>query len=111
MKRLFLAATIIAALVATGALVGYSGGAPSSVHVSITKTGFEPANVVVKAGGTVTWTNNDTIPHTVTAADTLAYDSGAIYPGKTFTQHYDTVGNHSYYCRFITTLRGTVTVK
>jgi plastocyanin len=92
-------------------LVGCSGGALANARVNITKTDFEPANVVVKAGGTVTWTNNDTIPHTVTAADNLAYDSGAIYPGKTFTQHYDTVGTYGYYCRFITTLKGTVTVK
>lgn len=110
MKRLLSFAAIVAAFVATLALIGCSGGPPSNAQVSITKTGFQPASVEVKAGGAVTWTNHDATSHTVTADD-MSYDSQAIFPGKTYTQRYDRPGTYAYYCRYVTTLKGTVTIK
>ncbi len=35
--------------------------------VSATSGGFSPASVTVKTGGTVTWTNNHSVTHTVTS--------------------------------------------
>jgi plastocyanin len=105
-----LIAAVLGALLTTMVLAGCSGGAPSTARVSISKTDFQPTNIVIKAGGTVTWTNNDTIPHTVTAED-MTYDSRPIYPGKTFSQQFVQPGTYGYFCRFVTTLKGTVTVK
>ena len=62
---------------------------PSAATVSIvpgsrtlTTTAFNPNPVVVARGGSVTWVNNDTIPHTSTATSIMnAWDSGNIVPG------------------------------
>ena len=42
------------------------------------------AFVEVKLGDTITWTNRDIVPHTVTAED-ADWDSGEILPGETWT--------------------------
>jgi plastocyanin len=50
-------------------------------HVSITITAkFQPSNIQVPVGTTVTWTNNDTTSHTVTFRNGVA-DSGILLAG------------------------------
>ncbi|MDE1861729.1 MAG: cupredoxin domain-containing protein [Thaumarchaeota archaeon] len=48
---------------------------------------FTPDVVTVPKGDIITWTNNDTVPHTVTSAKDAGatFDSGLIAPGKTFS--------------------------
>ncbi|MEO6236773.1 MAG: plastocyanin/azurin family copper-binding protein [Vicinamibacterales bacterium] len=54
-----------------------------------------PASVTV--GATVTWTNNDTLTHTVTS-DSGAFDSGNLAPGAKFTFTFQTKGTFAYHC-------------
>ena len=117
MKRLFVPAAFVVALVALLALVGCSGGAPSnpevsdistSPKVSITDSGFSPTEVSIKAGDTVTWTNDGKIPHTVAGE---GFDSGAINPGKSFSRVFETPGTYDYYCRYHPSETGKVTVR
>ena len=111
MKRTLSVAAVVAVLAATVAIAALAGCGPSAhPQVDLTKTGFNPAQVTVKVGGTVTWTNHDTIAHTVSASD-LRFDSSTLYPGKTFSYEFDTAGTYDYYCRYNPTLKGTVTVK
>jgi plastocyanin len=58
---------------------------------------FEPASIEVKAGQLVTWTNNDTASHTVTA-DSGGFDLvlKARMSGK---RRFNTPGTINYYCR------------
>lgn len=42
-------------------------GSPASAAVSIMNNAFSPQSVSVQPGGTVTWTNNDGVAHTVTS--------------------------------------------
>jgi plastocyanin len=44
-----------------------SSGGPASASVSIQNFSFSPSSVTVGPGGTVTWTNNDGVSHTVTS--------------------------------------------
>ena len=47
----------------------YLGGAHAEeIKVTIDNFTFTPAEVKVKVGDTVTWTNHDDIPHTVVSA-------------------------------------------
>jgi plastocyanin len=90
--------------------------------VTIQNSSYEPKDLVVLAGDTVVWTNNDTAGHTVTADDE-AYDShpqcgdggACLMKGDTFQQTFDKRGKYLYYCRLHggpdgTDMAGTVTV-
>ncbi len=52
---------------------------------------FQPSSVSIGTGGSVTWTNTDSVPHTVTADDG-SFDSGIMMPGDTFTRTFDRAG-------------------
>ena len=47
--------------------------------VEITANGFSPSAIKVKAGDTVTWTNNDSAPHWPATA---AHPTHTVYPGS-----------------------------
>src|SRR5713101_1528259 len=55
----------------------------------ITDFGFDPIQLSVNAGDTVTWTNAGAIPHAVTADDG-SFDSGLINPADTFDISFST---------------------
>jgi plastocyanin len=53
--------------------------------------------LTVKAGTTVTWTNEDDQFHTVTAVDD-SFDSGFLGEGESFSYTFDTPGEFEYFC-------------
>lgn len=82
------------------------GGAES---VSIVDNDYEPKDVTVAAGTTVTWTNDGDAPHTVTAEGD--FDSGTIDPGGTFEQKLETAGEIKYVCTIHPGQEGSITVE
>jgi plastocyanin len=87
---------------ANGAAVADDGG------VGIADFKFTPNEVHVPVGGSVVWTNNDTQPHTATAAG--AFDAGAIQPQTSATVVFETAGSFTYICSFHPFMTGTVVV-
>jgi plastocyanin len=77
--------------------------------VSIGDNFFEPADAAIEPGDTVTWTNNGTVPHTVTAENGL-FDSGVLDPGESYTVDFDGQGRVTYYCTIHPEMRGSLTV-
>ena len=77
--------------------------------VDIVDLAFEPAEVTVTAGGSVTWTNTGVAPHTATAEDG-SFDSATLDSGATFTQTFETPGTFAYICQIHPDMRGTVDV-
>lgn len=77
--------------------------------VSITNFSFSPGTLTVTKGTTVTWTNNDTTPHTVTGSNG-GPSSSTLNSGDSYSFTFDTVGSFSYQCNFHGTMTGTVTV-
>ena len=65
--------------------------------VKITNANFSPHNLNVAAGTTVTWTNDDTAPHSVTSDSKGLFDSGPIQPGATFTFTFPQAGTFPYH--------------
>jgi plastocyanin len=92
---------------------GGGGGGAEAASVDIPEIAFEPADITVKAGTTVTWTNSDDIPHTVTkeGGPGAEFDSGDLDPGATFEQTFDAPGKVDYVCTIHPGQAGTVTVK
>ena len=52
-------------LIASLALTAAAPGVTATVTVVISKAGIVPANVTIKQGDTVTWTNTDTVAHQI----------------------------------------------
>ncbi|WIA12756.1 hypothetical protein OEZ86_006085 [Tetradesmus obliquus] len=69
---------------------------------------FEPATVTIKAGDSVTWTNNAGFPHNIVFdedavpagvnADALSHDDYLNAPGESYTAKFDTAGEYGYFC-------------
>jgi plastocyanin len=73
--------------------------ARADTSVSMIDDSFSPQTTTIAPGDTVTWTNNGSMNHTVTADDG-SFSSGTILPGNSFTHTFSTVGNFPYYCQF-----------
>ena len=58
---------------------------------------FGPKRIEISVGGSVAWTNNDQLVHTITADDG-SWDSGPIEPGKTWTHTFTQPGEYSFHC-------------
>lgn len=79
--------------------------------VSIVNMSFSPAALTVAKGTTVTWTNNDTVGHTVTETDGQTGPASAtVAPGKTYSFTFATAGTFKYHCSIHPTMTGTVVV-
>lgn len=76
---------------------------------SIDNFGFNPPNITIYTGDSVTWANNDPVPHTVTS-DTGVWDSGNLAPGQTYSHAFPAAGTFPYHCTLHTIMTGTVTV-
>ena len=80
---------------AAGAGVAQPGTAESAV--TIAGFAYQPQNLTIAVGTTVTWTNTDTVAHTVTWDD-KSVDSGLFQQGETFSYTFTTPGTFGYYC-------------
>jgi plastocyanin len=78
--------------------------------VAIQNFAFQPANLQVKVGTTVTWTNNDTAPHTVTFRDNSLKSSGILRHGDRYSYTFSTTGTFAYYCDLHRYMTAQVTV-
>src|SRR5947208_9662292 len=75
--------------------------------VDIHDFGFHPDQIEITAGTTVTWTNTDTVPHTVTATD-RSFDSSILDPAANFSHTFDKPGTYTYACMIHPSMKGTV---
>ena len=105
--------TVTVTIMETGAMAtpAASAGAASDVMVEIADFAFGPATVTIPAGSSVTWTNIDSAPHTATAMDRDALQSGTLNQGESFTQTFDTPGTYEYFCEFHANMKGTIVVE
>lgn len=95
-------------------------GTPTAMEVSIVDNAFNPSNVTVSAGQTVTWTHNGSLPHTVTSnpgsflcspSSAESFDSGNLNTNDTFEHTFNTPGSFPYHCEIHgCSMAGIVTV-
>lgn len=95
----------------TPAAADAAPAAAADTPVDIRDFAFNPNPVEIAAGGSVTWTNQDAVPHTATGVDRAVLQSGTIQPGASFTQVFDTPGTFDYFCEFHGNMKGQVIVK
>jgi plastocyanin len=94
----------------------------AGAKVTIANSAFSPSKIEVKAGTMVTWTNNDSVPHTVTSTKTDdvdsatsgLFDSGTLQSGETFSYTFKQAGDYPYECTIhasMASMHGKIEVK
>ena len=78
--------------------------------VSIAKFAFSPNAITLKAGQTVTFTNNDAVTHTSTST-TDAWESGELAPGARYDVTLQQPGTYAYQCDIHPFMRGTLVIE
>jgi plastocyanin len=86
------------------------GGNGAGEPVEIVDFSFDPADLTVDVGATVTWTNEDPTTHSVVGAGG-AFASPDIAPGTNFSTTFDQAGTFEYVCGIHPSMTGTVTVE
>ncbi len=90
-----------------------SNQSAASGSIDIKNMMFTPSQISVAKGATVTWTNNDSVAHTV--IDDLSNvggpSSGDIQPGSTYSFTFNKTGSFQYHCSIHPSMRGTIVVK
>ena len=80
------------------------------VSVSIKDFKFVPADVNIKVGDTVVWTNEDSVAHTVESSDgTLKSDE--LSQGDNYKHTFTQAGAYNYKCGIHPSMKGSVTVQ
>jgi len=90
---------LAAACSLTGTQYGTGNGTPPPNTVYMENTTFNPNDLTVKAGTTITWSNQDPFQHSVvySAGPDSAF-SDTIPVGGIFQHTFKTPGTYSYYC-------------
>src|ERR1700683_5549947 len=78
--------------------VAKAGDQSPSVEVKIDNFSFGPETLAVAAGTTVTWTNNDDVPHTVVSDDKTTFRSKALDTDGKFSYTFTKPGTYNYFC-------------
>lgn len=76
--------------------------------VSIKNFAFNPAELAVKAGDTVTWINNEAAPHQIKAD---AFNSEALSQGQSFSFAFTQPGTYNYICSIHPAMAGKIIVE
>jgi plastocyanin len=99
-----------AAVTATSRAADALPGTGKIVRNGMKNFAFMQPRLVIEAGTTVVWTNTDALAHTVTA-DNKSFNSGLVYPGKTYRHTFNKRGTYTYACMPHPFMHGTVIVK
>lgn len=97
----------------SGSAPADSGSGTSAVKVGMKDIQYVPKDVKVKKGGTITWTNSDTVTHTVTKVKGPGpeFNSDNLEVDATFEQKFTVAGTINYVCTIHPTQTGTITVE
>ncbi len=102
-----------------GSSSGESGGASAGggAKVGMENIQFNPKDITVKAGETITFTNDESVPHDVhkesgPGGDFSSGPDGGMQQGDTFKLKLDKPGKYEYVCHVHAPgMAGTITVK
>jgi plastocyanin len=93
------------------------GGGGGGASVSLKDIQFDPKDITVKAGETITFTNDESIPHDVhkqsgPGGDFSSGPDGGMQQGDTFELKLDKPGKYDYVCHVHAPgMAGIITVK
>ena len=104
---------VLRAALAAGATLVTSASArifaAETVTIEIDNFTFAPAELTVKVGTTVTWTNHDDIPHTVVSAG--KFRSKTLDTDNSFSFTFTAAGDYKYFCSLHPHMTGMIKVE
>jgi len=102
---------MVLVLLLAASVAGRAECAGTSVQVRMSPLfGFTPSTLTVRRGTTVTWVNDDLLPHTVTSTEG-AFASQAIRGDESFAFRFDAPGAYSYFSGFQPQMTGKIVVQ
>ena len=97
-------------LAVVAAMSFHPGGAHAEeTSVMIDNFTFEPAQLTVKVGTTVTWKNRDDIPHTIVSAG--KFRSKPLDTDDSFSFTFTATGDYTYFCSLHPHMTGAIKVE
>jgi plastocyanin len=102
-------ALAVGMLAVAAAFPGASAQA-AGAEVDIDQFTFTPQHVTVKTGTTVTWINDDDIPHTV-ASSGKSFKSQPLDTKDKFSFTFTTPGTYEYFCSLHPHMTGAIVVE
>lgn len=88
-------------------------GTPGENEIWLQYKLFQPSQLIVKSGTTVTFTNKDNANHSATNINGL-FDSGKISSGQSYSFTFTKTGSYSFYCKYHSSVnaeQGYITVQ
>lgn len=79
--------------------------------VSIKSYNFNPTTVNIRVGETITWTNEDSAPHTIVSDSGKEISSSSLSNGQTYSHTFSTAGTYDYHCSIHPSMKATIIVK
>lgn len=112
-------ALVLVLLVAIVIFGGYlnSGPAPGGGNggqgksVDITNFAFSPSELKVKKGDTVTWTNKDSVPHSIVSDSGSELNSPNLSKEQTYSHTFNQTGIFGYHCSIHSSMAGKIVVE
>ena len=109
-RNIWVAIALAAAVLAPAAIFPTAFVRAAETEVNIDQFTFLPQRITVKAGTTVTWSNEDDVPHTV-ASSSKVFKSKALDTGDKFSFTFTTPGTYAYICSVHPYMTGAVVVE
>jgi len=97
-------------LVVAAATIAARSAPATDAEVDIDQFTFTPQRLTVKAGATVTWSNEDDVPHTIVSSSKV-FKSKALDTGGEFSFPFTTPGTYDYFCSLHPHMTGAVVVE
>jgi len=109
-RNIWVAIALAAAVLAPAAIFPTAFVQAAETEVNIDQFTFLPQRITVKAGTTVTWINEDDVPHTV-ASSSKVFKSKALDTADKFSFTFTTPGTYDYFCSVHPHMTGAVVVE
>jgi plastocyanin len=109
-RNIWVAIALAAAVLAPAAIFPTAFVQAAETEVNIDQFTFYPQRITVKAGTTVTWTNEDDVPHTV-ASSIKFFKSKTLDTADKFSFTFTTPGTYAYICSVHPYMTGAVVVE
>jgi plastocyanin len=97
------------AVAAAAVLLPMQRARADDMEVHIDNFTFEPAQLTIKTGATITWVNRDDIPHTIVSAG--KFRSKTLDTEDKFSFTFTTAGDYKYFCSLHPHMTGMIKVE